>query len=329
MRRRIYSGNPNGGHKVRFFDGLSVDPYAVNYVADGGTATLPPPPNPDPDYLIFSSWDNPSTNITSNQDIVATYNTVDGYTYAFLKVTKLTGKTLNMHFLTKSGTITIDWGDGIEETADADETVTDGYKKKHDYKDYGEYVVKIIYSGDSTFTLGYNDMKHLFVGTADITTNSSSKDMAMLTKLYVGYHTGSAAPMIMMYANLKYIVLPNDFTTVGNYFMRDCVSLEVAPSLNSVTTVGDYFMYGCSSLKSFTINQYITSLNNNFLSNNNKTIKIICEGSTPPTLMNTSLQPLNGCFAIYVPDTAVDTYKEATNWSYYADYIYPMSDMDK
>ena len=58
-------------------------------------------------------------------------------------------------------------------------------------------------------------------------------------------------------------------------------------------------------------------------------MKIICEGSTPPTLMSTSIQPLNGYFAIYVPDTAVDTYKGATNWSYYANYIYPMSDMDK
>ena len=82
--------------------------------------------------------------------------------------------------------------------------------------------------------------------------------------------------------------------------------------------------------KSFTINQYITSLNSDFLyGNNNNTVKIIFEGSTPPTLMYPSISPLNGYFAIYVPDTAVDTYKEATNWSYYADYIYPMSDMDK
>ena len=28
MRRRIYSGNPNGGYKVRFFDGLSFKEIA-------------------------------------------------------------------------------------------------------------------------------------------------------------------------------------------------------------------------------------------------------------------------------------------------------------
>ena len=84
MRRRIYSGHPNGGHEVRFFDGLSVDPYAVNYVADGGTATLPPPPNPDPDYLIFILGII-HQQYNKQQDIVATYIQLGLY-LCFLKV---------------------------------------------------------------------------------------------------------------------------------------------------------------------------------------------------------------------------------------------------
>lgn len=36
---------------------------------------------------------------------------------------------------------------------------------------------------------------------------------------------------------------------------------------------------------------------------------------------------VSGGMKIYVPDASVEAYKKATNWSQYADRIYPMSEL--
>lgn len=50
----------------------------------------------------------------------------------------------------------------------------------------------------------------------------------------------------------------------------------------------------------------------------------ICRATTPPTLASNN--NLNFCSAIYVPDSSVDAYKAATNWSQYSDRIKPLSE---
>ena len=48
--------------------------------------------------------------------------------------------------------------------------------------------------------------------------------------------------------------------------------------------------------------------------------------TTPPTLANiNAFNGINSICKIYVLDEAVSAYKAATNWSTYANYIYPMS----
>lgn len=54
----------------------------------------------------------------------------------------------------------------------------------------------------------------------------------------------------------------------------------------------------------------------------------VFEGEVPPTMSNASfLNQLNKLAKIYVPDSAVNTYKTATNWTGIANYIYPMSQL--
>ena len=52
---------------------------------------------------------------------------------------------------------------------------------------------------------------------------------------------------------------------------------------------------------------------------------VICRAVTPPTLHVEAFTLTNSTFIIYVPDESVEAYKTATNWSTYADRIYPMS----
>lgn len=51
---------------------------------------------------------------------------------------------------------------------------------------------------------------------------------------------------------------------------------------------------------------------------------IVCNPTIPPTLNSNAALNSSNC-PIYVPDASVEAYKTATNWSTYADRIYPMS----
>ena len=370
MRRRIYSGHPNGGHVVRFFDGLSVEPYAVNYVADGGTATLPPPPNPDPDYLIFSSWNNPSTNITSNRDIVATYSTTDGKTYAKIRLTAISGLSLTL-YLNKndSSTLTVDWGDGNTSTFTNSGNFNTG---EHNYSEAGDYVITMwISSGSGTYSFGNGSTSTTFVG------GSNQKYRNTLLSLFIGNSvtnignyafyscyslTSISIPnsvtSIGNYAfntcsSLTFISIPNSATSIGDSAFRACYSLTSISILNSVTNIGNYafstcysltsisipnsvtsigtYAFGtCYSLTSISIPNSVTSIGTNAFYRCYAILEYKIYATTPPTLADiNAFTDINSICKIYVPDASLAAYKTATNWSYYADYIYPMSDMDK
>ena len=350
MRRRIYNPNfssgPNNGHLVRFFDGISSDPYAVNYVTDGGSATLPSRPNPDPEYLIFDGWNNPNANIDGDRDIGAMYTTVDDATWAFLDVNHKTGKTVDFHFICEDGEITLDLGDGsnpIIASVDSENNV----KASHTYSDYGKYIVKITCSGSQGYTLGYGDIMHLFIGKLDLNTGTSSSDVQTLEKLYCAADveipiffgfmnlrvlilplslTSIGEDSISELVSLTTLVLPNSLTSIGQYSISYLYSLTSLVLPSSITSIGDYSISGLNSLTTLVLPNSITSIGNYSIRALSSLGTLIVESETPPTLQAPfNLTKVVGFLGIYVPDNSVDDYKNATNWSVFADVIYPMS----
>lgn len=81
-----------------------------------------------------------------------------------------------------------------------------------------------------------------------------------------------------------------------------CPSLEELAIPETCTTIEVAAVYGCTSLR---------------------TIK--CLPTNPPTIPSDFLRGLSST-VVYVPNTSVDTYKSATNWSKYADRIKPLSE---
>lgn len=94
--------------------------------------------------------------------------------------------------------------------------------------------------------------------------------------------------------------IPLGITSLKSAFMgfRSLVNAPVIP--DSVTNMS-YTFYGCSSLKEVT-----------FL-------------ITTPLSYNRALDSCSKLETIYVPDSAVDTYKNATGWSQFADKFKPLS----
>ena len=101
---------------------------------------------------------------------------------------------------------------------------------------------------------------------------------------------------------LKEVVLPETLTSITEGAFYNCVNLLKIDIASSVTNISNYVLQACSSLES-----------------------IICRAIVPPSLGSTgAFASTNNC-PIYVPDESVTAYQEATNWSSYADRIYPIS----
>ena len=104
-----------GQHLVTFYD-FDGKVLKRQRVATGGNATAPTTPTHE--FLTFAEWNNPFTNVQSDIDTGAIYNTTDGKTYLFITLTAVTGLAPTL-FFSKSSTslMTIDWGDGTSSTS--------------------------------------------------------------------------------------------------------------------------------------------------------------------------------------------------------------------
>ena len=82
-----------------------------------------------------------------------------------------------------------------------------------------------------------------------------------------------------------------------------CTALTVVDLPSTIAEIRIHAFLGCSKLKYF-----------------------ICRSEIPPTLAATSVIPNNTDLRIYVPDSSVEAYKGASNWSGHASKIRPLSE---
>lgn len=116
-------------------------------------------------------------------------------------------------------------------------------------------------------------------------------------------------------------IIPDGVTSIGSYAFQKCIGLTSITIPNGVTSIGDNAFYDCRNLTKVTIPASVTSLGKSVF--NCPQIKIIiAEGSTPATIGD---KPFYTYYVtIYVPNDAVDIYKEA--WPTYAEKIKPLSE---
>jgi len=147
-------------------------------------------------------------------------------------------------------------------------------------------------------------------------------------------------------SGLTSLVLPDTLTTIGSNCFYNCKSLTNVHLSNNLTTIGSDSFYcntsltsinipnsvatigmgafaGCHAMTALTIGSGITSIGDSAFN--------VCSGLTSITI-NATVPPTIGVFTfvktnnapIYVPSSAVETYKTATNWSDLADRIQPI-----
>lgn len=144
-------------------------------------------------------------------------------------------------------------------------------------------------------------------------TEITADDLAGATKL---------RDYAFFFSPLTSITIPNSVTNIGHFAFRGCTLLTSVIISNSVTKIGDSAFNSCSKLTSITIPSAVTSIGSSALSIGSSTNKatITMLPTTPPTIQSNTFTA-STLQKIIVPAGTGATYKAATNWSNFADYI--------
>ncbi len=122
-------------------------------------------------------------------------------------------------------------------------------------------------------------------------------------------------------SELTDITIPNRLTNIEEgAFERSGLTSITIP--NSVTSIGEYAFEGCAKMKYVKIAKNVTKIGGQaFPQNDDEDLVIEITSEIPANLMNTDA--FGFLCTIYVPETALETYRNAKYWKDHADQIMP------
>ena len=128
--------------------------------------------------------------------------------------------------------------------------------------------------------------------------------------------------------SLTNIVIPSNVTSIGAEAFYNCYSLTSIVIPNSVESIGASAFRTCSTLTNIVIPSNVTSIGAEAFAYCYSLKTYVFERTAGITAIagTNTFTSINTSTKIYVPDDLVTTYKSDTNWTTYADYIYPISD---
>lgn len=132
-------------------------------------------------------------------------------------------------------------------------------------------------------------------------------------------------------ASVTSITIGSNVTKIPYNFCNKTTGITSITIPNSVTSIRGHAFDGCTGLNSIVIGTGITLIGDSATSNttvflgctNLSSIQI--NATTPPTLSKVTCGSIPSTTTIYVPSSAVSTYKSATNWSTIASQIQAIS----
>ena len=258
-------GQPEGTHTVRFID-VDGTILKTQYVADGGSATVPA--NPSREKCEFVKWSDPYTNITRDTDVFPLYKSADGNSWYRVKAAAGDLVSLSVYLESSSSPLTADWGDG------ATGSVT-GWGRyielSHVYADAFDGWVKVS-----------SEVGHRL--------STYTEGNPAVTEIIVGDNVSALASVARGMANLKAIVIPETVTQFNGRMFRSCTSLSALVFPDGVTTITtdqsslatrlrhvrlpgtltampQNLLAYCTSLQSVVIPSGVTSIGNNAFQN--------------------------------------------------------------
>ena len=145
--------------------------------------------------------------------------------------------------------------------------------------------------------------------------------------------TGIGESAFRQCINLSLTKLPNSLMNMGTYCFSNCSKLAIKEIPEGVTELLNSTFAMCTSLTEITIKGNIKKLNYGVFNGCSNLSKLVMPNITAvPTLLSTdafsSTPIMSKTGAIYVPDNLVESFKSASNWSYFGDSIKPLSELE-
>ena len=315
-----------------------------------------PTREPEPTYnYIYKGWDAPmSTNVTMNLTYTALYKTDRQFTVTFYNydgVTVLDSQLIydeadaiepiaagRIATPTRASTPQYSytfngWGSALTFiTADRDilATYTESVR---------QYTYRFLNDDSSVLQSGTVDYGTVVTPPNDPTHSSGDPDMQFTGWVpntftitanvdYAAIYINTGTPLSKYLARTMTAYESNTATTVAPYAFYEQTVLQTVET--SAVTIGEYAFNGCSALTTVDLTS-ISAITIAAHAFNGATAltHLVIRSTTVSTLSSTNaLSNTNiasGYGAIYVPADLVDTYKGASNWSTYANQIYPIS----
>lgn len=344
------------GNAITFYDYDGVILYSYTLAEAQALTALPDAPAHD--GLVFDGWTHTLEQVKATKTVLkvgATYATDDGTTRIHIHLEDgRTSPCLTLQVMLDS-TATIDWGDGtaIDTLTSRATSSTGNVSLEHKYHSYavaGDYVIKLTGGTIAGSGSNNNDTHSYLLRYMPVLGNTDKRDRVYqraIKKVEMGTHTllddygfaicdninsivipnpshnSSIYPHVFDNStHLNTIVLPNKITSIDDSAFYECYTLTNV-IMSGVTSVGARAFFNCYALPNVVFPSTIRSIGNYAFQG--------CGGvkyydftacTSVPTLGGT--YAFNGIPAdceIRVPASLETTWKNATNWTTYADYI--------
>lgn len=256
----------SGGGTARYVYPVDVQPSDVNffdydgallysYTAAQFAALTAMPANPTHDGLVSQGWNwtlaDAKTQTASYGacDIGQMYTTSDGKTRFYLSIyDALRGEVTLRFYQANAGSLTIDWGDGTQETPSGSGNIT----VTHTYSAAGDYVASVSVASGKSIYIGFS--------------SNTAGFGVMLRKVEVG----SGVYTISRYGlagapALESVTLPNTLSSLGTDALRYDTMLKHITVPSSVTALSSNVFLGNSTMKSVSLPKSYTSCGGNVL----------------------------------------------------------------
>lgn len=336
-----------GAYTVRVidYDGTILDERNLD---EGYVYTLPNAPSHD--RLVFEGWSSPvaltgDTLTMPGHDLTigATYHTASGATEIDIEVTAVTGLTVTFKSVL-TGMTSIDWGDG---TTDATLTHTYAIAGEYTVKIYGltaiaagsssggivaptNYTVKNVFLGESVKSIGayaFADCYSLTKITIPSSVTSIEARVLIRCKSLKAVIIPSGVTSIGTYAfyacnALMKIVIPSDVTSIGSNAFASCYALAEIAIPSSVTSIGTYAFSNCTALTKLTIPSSVMSIGSRAFQQTTALKECdFSDHTVVPTASTYLFLGTNQLCKIKVKSSLLSSWKAATNWTTYANYM--------
>lgn len=214
---------------VNFYDYDGTLLYSYTVAEAQALTELPPAPTPKKDFLVFQEWNWTLEQIKTwgkGADVGAIYETVDGTNRFVIKIPDGMPLTIPFIFNGWGSAITIDWGDGSQDTHNQSGTVT----LTHTYATSGEYT--IIMRGHDTTNLGDGSNYTSLFG--------DGIEHNYLREAYLSKATRLSGQCFVECHNLETITIPknNSVTQIWAAPFFRCFKLKAVNIPSTITNVG-------------------------------------------------------------------------------------------